>query len=111
MKIEPLVVGGMVIGTQVRDGAGHIISQNLYIESEWYAVEQEKSVIRPSHYRKGDLECMDVIIAMTADHSGEEGFMIGNVIKYLWRWKEKNGVEDLKKAREYLDRVIGELGE
>jgi hypothetical protein len=36
-------------------------------------------------------------------------FLEGNIIKYLWRYKEKNGVEDLKKARVYLDKLISEV--
>ena len=38
-------------------------------------------------------------------------FMQGNVIKYVTRYKEKNGKEDLLKAREYIDRMIKEMGE
>lgn len=34
------------------------------------------------------------------------GFMEGSVIKYVTRWREKNGVEDLKKARHFLDMLI-----
>jgi hypothetical protein len=40
----------------------------------------------------------------------DRGFLEGNVIKYLWRWREKNGLEDLKKARWYLDRLITSIG-
>jgi hypothetical protein len=36
-------------------------------------------------------------------------FLEGSVLKYLWRYKEKNGVEDLKKARVYLDKLISEV--
>jgi hypothetical protein len=40
--------------------------------------------------------------------SGFEGFCAGNALKYLWRWKHKNGVEDLKKCQWYLDMLIEE---
>ena len=63
--------------------------------------------INPSHYKQGDVECIDAIKAATAD--GFVGYLTGNILKYVWRWKLKNGIEDLKKARWYLDRLIGEL--
>jgi hypothetical protein len=63
------------------------------------------SVEKPSHYASGDIECID---AMRAQMSKEEfeGHMKGNVIKYMWRWRDKGGVESLKKARWYLNKLI-----
>lgn len=65
------------------------------------------AVSHPSHYTSGGIECIDCIKAAL----GEKfiGFLIGNVIKYTYRYKDKNGVEDLKKARWYLDRAIKEI--
>ena len=63
----------------------------------------------PAHYKTGGLECIDVIDQLTAELSGTEAFYIANIWKYTWRWKQKNGVEDLKKARFYLDRLIDKL--
>jgi ribosomal protein L24 len=57
---------------------------------------------RPAHYTTGKIECIDLIEAA----GNLEGFCIGNTMKYLYRWKHKNGIEDLKKARWYLDRFI-----
>ena len=65
------------------------------------------NVNKPQHYTYGEYECIDVIKEITKDLTGEEAFCIGNAIKYLWRWKHKNGIEDVKKARWYLDRLIG----
>ncbi len=65
--------------------------------------------INPSHYKQGGIECIEAIKAATND--GFIGYVWGNVLKYLWRWPKKNGVEDLKKARWYLDRLISEVGE
>jgi hypothetical protein len=64
-------------------------------------------VEKPSHYASGDIECID---AMRAQMSKEEfeGHMKGNVIKYMWRWRDKGGVESLKKARWYLNKLIEE---
>jgi hypothetical protein len=65
--------------------------------------------INPSHYKQGGIECIEAIKAAT----GESfiGYVWGNVLKYLWRWPKKGGVDDLKKARWYLDRLIKEVGE
>lgn len=70
-------------------------------------VREEKvaeEIKKPTRYNKrGKLECWDVIIDQ------EMNFLEGNVLKYLWRYREKNGIEDLKKARVYLDKLISEL--
>lgn len=65
------------------------------------------NVNHPVHYQtlKG-LEAIDVIEAFTSDLQGIEAVCTGNVLKYMCRWKKKNGLEDLKKARWYLDRLI-----
>jgi hypothetical protein len=65
--------------------------------------------INPSHYKQGGIECIEAIKAATGE--GFVGFVWGNVLKYLWRWPKKGGVDDLKKARWYLDRLIEEVGE
>jgi hypothetical protein len=63
--------------------------------------------INPSHYQS-EIECIDAIKAsMTKEQF--KGYLKGNVQKYLWRYEQKNGVEDLKKAQWYLDRLIKEL--
>lgn len=69
------------------------------------------SPINPSHYTSGKVECIDAEEAATEGLTGFEGFLTGNCIKYLWRWKKKNGVEDLKKCRWYLDKLIAKLEE
>lgn len=63
-------------------------------------------VKHPNHYCYGKFECVEVIQELTAGASGPEGFLLGNVIKYLWRYRRKNGAEDLKKARRYIDMLI-----
>ncbi len=63
------------------------------------------NVNRPSHYASGSIECIEAIKAqMTPDEY--QGYLRGNVVKYMWRWREKGGVESLRKARWYLDRLI-----
>ena len=67
------------------------------------------SAINPEHYKAGGLETIDVIRAYTADLQGMEAVCTANVIKYITRWHSKNGVEDLQKARWYLDYLIDEI--
>lgn len=60
--------------------------------------------IKPSYYDND--ACIRAIEEATKDLKGAEAFITGNVIKYMWRWKRKNGVEDLKKVQRYLDMLI-----
>ena len=66
-------------------------------------------VNHPSHYTHGGIECIDCIKSATVGKVGIEAFCVGNAIKYLFRYEEKNGIEDVKKARWYIDRLIKEL--
>ena len=61
-------------------------------------------VNHPPHYNKSGIECIDAIKAMTDD--GFEHYLQGNIMKYLWRYRYKNGAEDLKKAQWYLTELI-----
>lgn len=63
----------------------------------------------PDHYVKGNFECIDVIECITSEMVGTEAICTGNIVKYVWRWQQKGGVESLKKARWYLDRLINKL--
>jgi hypothetical protein len=66
------------------------------------------AVNNPAHYTGGDIECIDAIkAAMTMNEY--LGFLRGNTIKYIWRFREKGGVQDLQKAEWYLSRLIQEL--
>lgn len=72
---------------------------------------QEKSdaVNHPNHYNQGGIECFDALESALGE-DGFEGFLVGNVINYLWRYKHKNGLEDLKKARVCLNKLIEKKG-
>jgi len=67
------------------------------------------NVNHPSHYTQGAIECIEAIKEATKGLLGIEAVCTANIIKYVWRWKFKNGVEDLRKARWYLDRLIEEV--
>ena len=64
-------------------------------------------VSHPDHYQsETGMEVIDVIEAFTFDLKGIEATDTGNVIKYICRWKKKNGLQDLKKAMGYLNHLI-----
>ena len=69
--------------------------------------QKEDMVNNPPHYNKSGIETIDAIKAMT--DTGYEYYLQGNIMKYLWRYRYKNGVEDLKKAQWYLNELIDEL--
>lgn len=63
------------------------------------------NVNHPSHYTAGGIECIDALEAMMTPEAFE-GYLQGNVVKYLWRYKLKGHPrEDLHKAQWYLDRL------
>jgi hypothetical protein len=66
-------------------------------------------VNHPSHYTGGKVECIDALEAATKDLMGIQAVCTANAIKYLWRWKKKNGREDLEKAKWYIDRLLKEV--
>jgi hypothetical protein len=76
----------------------------------YYPPQNSKDMVNsPSHYTQGSIECIDAIEEVVKHLDGMEAMCTGNAIKYLWRWKHKNGAEDLKKAQWYIQRMIDEL--
>ena len=76
--------------------------QKQFRENKHETVSKEK-VNHPTHYNTGKIEVIDFI------EDQKLGFKAGNVVKYVCRNKHKNGLEDLKKARWYLDRLIEKM--
>lgn len=69
--------------------------------------ENDVMVDHPRHYQsETGMEVLDVIEAFTFDLKGIEAWDTGNIIKYICRWKSKNGLQDLKKARWYINDLI-----
>lgn len=68
-----------------------------------------KDAINPQHYRNGKVECIDALEAATVNKTGVEAVCTANVIKYLWRYESKAGIEDVKKAQWYLNKLIEKL--
>ena len=65
---------------------------------------KEDTVYHPPHYNKGGLEAIDYIEQQL--EGGFADYLEGNVLKYIHRWRYKNGIEDLKKAEWYLKKLI-----
>ncbi len=81
------------------------IPEHKLIETKKQEAVQIDNVNHPDHYTQGGIECIKAIEAsMTPEEF--QGYCKGNVMKYIWRFREKNGLEDLKKAQVYLDWMI-----
>ena len=68
-------------------------------------------VNHPQHYTQGGIECIDALKAATVGKRGIEAVCVANIIKYLWRYEEKNGIEDIRKAKFYIEHLLKELEE
>lgn len=72
----------------------------------------DKMVSHPPHYiSENGMEVIDVIEAFTAELKGIEATDTGNIIKYICRWKEKGGVQDLEKIMWYTQHLINHVKE
>ena len=69
-------------------------------------MNESEDKINPNHYTYSKYQAIDIIEDLSSELNGFDGFCIGNVIKYIWRFKHKNGCEDLEKAKWYLEKVI-----
>lgn len=104
------------VKTIIRDGNGNVLDIQMKEPGESFNSCRARNgfdmVNHPKHYKaKNGMEVIDVIEAFTANLEGYEATHTGNVIKYICRWKEKNGLEDLKKAQWYLNRLIKNIDE
>ena len=83
-------------------------------ESEWVLLDRRlngRDAINPGHYKAGKVECIDALEAATVNKQGIEAVCTANAIKYLWRYESKGGLEDVRKARWYLDRLEQHLSD
>ena len=82
---------------------GILADKDIYHAKDWVSVnkkEKEDMINHPKHYVKGDIEPIDFINANNLD------YLEGNIIKYVSRYKFKNGLEDLLKAQFYINMII-----
>lgn len=72
-------------------------------------MQNTDNVNNPKHYSGTcSLECIDVMEAILGEEAVKH-FCLGNAFKYLWRYKNKNGEEDLDKARWYLEYAFKKM--
>ena len=83
---------------------GDIAGPSPYVWLKRESLATEDKVNSPSHYNQAGIECIDAIKASLGD--SYQDYCKGNVMKYLWRYKYKNGIEDLKKAQWYLNSMV-----
>jgi len=65
-------------------------------------------VNHPPHYKQGEIECIDGIEA-SMSAAQFEGYLKGNVLKYIWRYGDKSKLQDLEKAEWYLRKLISRV--
>ena len=95
---------GVIEAEQKKFDGEHLAEEMQKAYSNKTVVENDV-VNHPSHYTFGNFECLEVM----ADVYGKdavENFCICNAFKYIWRAKHKNGIEDIKKAVFYLNKII-----
>jgi chromosome segregation ATPase len=79
---------------------------NTEIDAAELTVKTSDNIKHPAHYTQGKLETIEIIDAVCSTITGEQAPYVANIIKYTTRFPFKNGVEDLKKAHWYLERLI-----
>jgi len=126
-KVDHPYLTGTRLG-EIVEVTHHLKSDTLYFNNKWYGrfsdwydnfkpygeedVQEDftlgDNVNNPSHYGQGKIEAIEYI----KDFLTKEeyiGNLRGNIAKYLHRWRYKNGIEDLKKAKVYLEWLIDEV--
>jgi len=97
-------------------GTGDTMSIDDATPQEWDEVTRKlredktygDDVDSPFHYNNGNIECIDAIKAASTKEEFE-GYVRANVLKYVWRFRYKDNIKDLRKARWYLDKLIDSL--
>lgn len=90
---------GMKVVSESDDHVLETFSKPIYDPSF-----NEDDIEHPYHYTQGPVECIEAIQAVTGDEY--PAYLRGNIIKYLWRYPDKGGVDDLRKANVYLNWLI-----
>jgi len=104
-KIGMLPEGALYDITE--EGRAHLAVNDKLPLLQWTPKlsERVKKAVEPAHYKGKTIEVFDVLNEFLSDEA-VNGFFVGNVIKYVLRYKDKNGKEDLLKAKSYLEKLI-----
>lgn len=96
--IKELISG---LGTEITEAIEGVLSNTE---------EEGDNVNSPEHYKQGKIEVIEAVEGLLTEEE-LSGYFVGNIIKYISRYKAKNGIEDLRKAQWYLNRLIGNMEE
>ena len=103
--------GYEVFGKTLRDGLIYDVEEEKTMDLENVTEEVNEATnvkvdpTNPDHYKNHtSLECIEAMEIVLGD-LGVTYFCVGNAWKYIWRWKNKNGIEDLKKAKWYIEKA------
>lgn len=97
-KAEGILIKGAPFNIDIADAMKYSVGK---IEKIPY-----DDINHPKRYIKGGMECIDAIEAAISNLPGKEGFLVGQIIKYVWRYREKDSLSSLEKAEWYLKRLI-----
>lgn len=100
----PSIVAGAKANTEIHETVKAKPDFNFGAAQE--SGGEKDNVNHPSHYTQGKVECIDALESATIGKSGIEAVCVANVIKYLWRYEDKGGLESILKAKWYLDKLI-----
>lgn len=92
-------------------GENHLFDAVDLLKAAIEDYEENDVVNHPAHYTGGKMECIDIVDVMTEGKQGLEAFCTGNIVKYLYRYNKKGGVEDVKKAEWYFKKLVEVLDE
>lgn len=74
---------------------------------EWEKAEEKEDLVNhPKHYTQGKYEVIDIIMEAVKDLPPEQAVCVGHIIRYIMRYKYKNGLQDVKKCKWYTDKLI-----
>lgn len=105
---------GYSVGDRFKGVYGDVVLKYDGSEQKSVIIAQREPVTNdninhPLRYTKGDIECIDAIKAATVGKTGIEAVDVGHIIRYLWRYEEKDGLESVKKAEWYIKHLIKEI--
>lgn len=100
---------GETTGEKMNMSYAHAVIAHREPVANTVLVVTNDNINHPLRYTKGDIECIDAIKAATVGKTGIEAVDVGHVIRYLWRYEEKDGLESVKKAEWYIKHLINEL--
>lgn len=112
---ESYLTIGEIYGAQKHKRGYEVIDDDgnatTFRTSRFEVLEDDADMVHhPSHYNFKSMECKDIISIMTEGLEGEEAYYMGAIVKYLYRYPKKGKtVEDLNKAKTYIDMIIKKL--